>query len=174
MESGEKVPSKEYHPELISRRGELIAWIAASITLVGWLILQFTSTPVFFGLKILALLLFLAALSISLGNWMDRQTVLRIESNAIYFENGLRKVDLGWEEITRVEVIPSTWGNKVRVLGEKSHFDFRMLGEVKLQNEVKGRLGFEKGAEILETILAKAHLEETEGPDKDYLYYARK
>jgi hypothetical protein len=167
-------PAQEYHPELLSRRGELVAWIAASITLVGWLILQFTGTHVYFGLKILAVLLVLAALAISLGNWMDRQTLLRLEPDSIHFQNGLRKVTLKWEAILHVEVIPTTWGNKVRVLGEQSHFDFRTLGVVTLQNEVKGRLGFEKGTEILETILAKAHLEETEGPEKDYLYYARK
>ncbi len=72
-----------------------------------------------------------------------------------------------------MQVIPSAWGKKVRVIGKNGHFDFRTLGEVRLQGEVKGRLGFEKGEEILSQILAKANLKLAKDAENGE-YYSRK
>ena len=174
MENVDPTPTREFRPELLSRRGELIAWGLTLVTAAAWLILYFTQTPIFIGLKVLVVLLGFSALAISLGNWMDRRTLLRIESAGVYFENGLRKARLHWEEIRQVEVIPSSWGNKVRVLGEQAHFDFRTFGEVKMQGEVKGQLGFHEGEQILQTILQQAGLKETQGPEEGCMYYSRK
>jgi len=62
-----------------------------------------------------------------------------------------------------LQVIPSAWGKKVRVIGENGHFDFRTLGEVRLQGEVKGRLGFEKAKRILEPDPGKSQVKAGEG-----------
>lgn len=163
----------EFHPEKLSRRGELVAWISTLITVVGWVILSTLNYPVFIGLKVLCILLGFAALSISLGNWMDRRTILKLTQDGVHFENGLRKATLNWNEIESVEVVPSTWGKKVSVFGQKSHFDFRTLGEVKVQEEVKGLLGFEKGDEILKHILNMAQLKQKSSPKEGYYYYSK-
>lgn len=163
-------PGAEFLPEMLSRRGELVSWGLALLTLIAWLILWINARPVFLGLKALAILLALTGLLISLGNWMDRQTRLRIDLEGVAFENGLRKVFLRWEEIQRVEVFPSAWGSKVRVLAEEAHFDFRMLGEVTMQGEVKGRMGFADGEQILRHICKQANLKQTQGPGNSSYY----
>jgi hypothetical protein len=162
----------EYRPELLSRRGEYVAWGTALLAITAWLILHLTNTPVFGGLRFLAVLLALSGMAISLGNWMDRRTILRLEPDGVWFDNGLRQVMLHWSEIRQVQVYPSAWGKKVHVIGEKAHFDFRTLGEVTYQSEVKGRLGFEKGEEILGHILENARLKQVSGPENG-VYYAR-
>jgi len=161
----------EYRPELLSRRGEYVAWGTALLAIAAWLILYVTNTPVFGGLRLLAVLLVLSGMAISLGNWMDRRTLLRLEPDGVWFENGLRQVRLHWNKIRQVQVIPSNWGKKVHVIGEKTHFDFRTLGEVTYQGEVKGRLGFAQGEEILRHILENARLKQVPGPE-NCIYYA--
>jgi len=163
----------EYRPELLSRRGEYVAWGIALIVIAAWLILHLTNTPVFGGLTFLAVLLALSGVAISLGNWMDRRTVLRLDPEGVWFDNGLRQVLLRWSEIRQVQVYPSAWGKKVHVIGEKTHFEFRTLGEVLLQGEVKGRMGFKKGEEILGHILENTRLKQVPGPENGS-YYARK
>jgi hypothetical protein len=162
----------EYRPALLSRRGEFVAWGVALIAVAAWLVLRLTNTPVFGGLIFLIILMVLAGMAISLGNWMDRHTILRLEPDGVLFDNGLRQVMLHWSEIRQIQVYPSAWGNKVRVIGEKAYFDFRTLGEVIYQGEVKGRLGFEKGEQILDYILENARLKQVPGSENGS-YYAR-
>ncbi len=173
-----------FHPELTSRRGELIAWGVTLLVGAAWILLLSTGREVHFAVPFLAVVLLLAALSISLGNWMDRRTLLRIDDGGIAFRNGLRDVRLAWERIKQVQVLPARWGKKVQVVGEEAngqsaHFDFLTLGEVKVLGEVKGRIGFREGDRILEQILERSGLhrvdKEHAGPaaqNKSY-YYAR-
>jgi hypothetical protein len=172
MEPVSSSPCMEYRPELLSRRGEYIAWGIALVAIAAWLILHLTDTPVFGGLTFLTVLLALSGIAISLGNWMDRRTILRFEPDGVWYDNGLRQVMLHWSEIRQVQVYPSAWGRKVRVIGNQAHFDFRTLGEVIYQGQVKGRLGFEKGEEILRHILENARLKQVPGPENG-VYYAR-
>jgi hypothetical protein len=127
---------------------------------------------VLLGFKLLALVLAFSALVISLANWVDRKTCLILKPDGLHYENGLRKVDLNWSEILKVEVYPSNLGDKVRVTGEKGHFSFRTLGEVRFNGEVKGRMGFALGDEILKQVLKNAHLKATQGAGEGY-YYSR-
>jgi len=163
---------REYRPERLPRRGEWIAWGFSLTTLAVWLILALLEKPVFVGFKLLAGTLLLASLAISLGNWMDRRTFLRIEPQGLHFENGLRKISLPWEEIRAVEVYPSNLGDKVRVLGSQSSFNFRTLGEVRLRGDLKGRMGFSDGEQILRQVLRMAHLKEVRQSGEVY-YYSR-
>lgn len=171
MEDEELAAPHEYRPILLPRRGELIVWLCASMSAAAWLILQLAKAPIFIGLKILAALLILIAIATSLGNWIDRQTVLKIDSQGIRFENGLRHARLGWQSIRRVEVIPSSLGSRVRVLGEAAHFDFRTLAEVRLDGELKGQMGFQEGEKILKEIIRCASLKETSEAPDGCIYY---
>ncbi len=163
---------KEYRPELLSRRGELIAWGSTLILGIGGLVLRLGGQPVPGVVFFLGVFLLLAALSISLGNWMDRHTLIRLDGKGIEFSNGLRHVYLPWQEIRQVYVLPSRWGDKVQVFGARAYFHFRTLGEVKVQGEVKGRMGFEKGEEILGAILLNGQLHAVERPGEGN-YYVR-
>jgi hypothetical protein len=163
---------REFHPELLSRRGELTAWSLAFVMGLAWLVYSRSGQkglPVFLILE--AFLLF-SALSISLGNWMDRHTVIRLGTGGIEFENGLRKSSLKWEEVERIQVFPSAWGKKLQIIGGGSRFSFRTLGEVKYLGESRGRLGFAEGELILQRILESTHLGEMKKSNSGY-YYAR-
>jgi hypothetical protein len=163
--------SREFRPALLSRRGEWTAWVLVFAASVGlWFLNRGGYIPLwswfFWGF-----LLFSAA-SISLGNWLDRNTVICMEADGIRFENGLRRVRLRWLEVQKVAVLPARWGKAVQVIGEKSHFGFKTLGEVKFQGEVSGRTGFPQGQAILNTIVRQAGLVLVEESNNAY-YYAR-
>ncbi len=164
---------REYRPELISRRGEWTAWASALLVGIGWLVLRWFGRSIPIGMPLFAIVLMLAALSISLSNWVDRQTVMRLNEKWIEFHSGLRHVRLLWQEIQQVRVLPSRWGDKVQVIGERAHFSFRTLGEVWFQSELKGRMGFEKGDEILHEIIASSGLKRIAEQGGEGSYYAR-
>lgn len=164
--------SKEFRPELIPRKGERIAWLLLLLALVylgvgiwsddglTWVAISFVS------------LMFLSAGSITLGNWVDRKTVLRLDSKGVSFSNGLRNVSINWDEVREVRVLESAWGRRVQVRGTDSNFTFRTLGEVIMQGELKGRIGFAEGESILQKILESSGLQEIEATEK-IRYYAR-
>jgi hypothetical protein len=156
---------RDFRPELVSRRGELVAWGSALLVGGAWLALARSGQGVNPMVPILAVPLFLAALSISLGNWMERNTLLRLDREGVSFQNGLRNVALKWNEIHQVQVVPAQWSRKVRVVGEKGHFSFHTLGEVKVGGELKGRVGFAAGEIILKHILDRSGLREVAHPN---------
>jgi hypothetical protein len=164
--------NEELHPELISRRGEKNAWMLTFVVSVTMAFLQWRlgSIPVaawvFWGFMIFA------SLSTSLGNWMDRRTVLRTDGDRISFTNGVRHVDFGWDDIQKVNVIPLRWGKSVQVIGSSAHFEFRTLGEVQYQGEIRGRLGFAEGEAVLEHILKSTGLTLSK-EEKGRYYYSR-
>jgi hypothetical protein len=168
----------EYRPKLIPRRGELIAWLSSLIVGLGWVILSFFGQGVNFLIPIVFTLLSLIAASISLGNWMDRKTRLRLEPTGIEYHNGLRSVKLNWAEIKEVRVFPAQWGRKVQVIGEKAYFGFSTLGEVKIDNRLIGQTGFADGEMILERIIENAHFNQVQpsqaGLPENTYYYSRK
>lgn len=159
-----------YRPELLSRRGEWIAWGLALVVWISMLALLLRGIDVILAMPIVGILLILAALSISLGNWMDRKTFLTFDTDSIAFRNGLRNVSLNWQDIREVRVLPSRWGKKVQVVGENSYFEFRTLGKVNVQGEEKGSVGFAEGDKILHTIVQNSQLEKTKKKENGELY----
>lgn len=157
---------------MISRRGEAIAWFSAILVLGAWTTLVLTDNRVSWAVIVLGIVLLLSAFSISLSNWMDRRTELKISPKGIHFRNGLRDIDLGWDAIQSVRVSPAPWGKKIQVQGKSGHFNFHTLGEVKLGGEVKGKTGFSAGEDILRTIVLRAGLQIREQLGEEY-YYAR-
>lgn len=166
------VKEKIYRPVLTSRRAELIAWISSLLVVILWLVLGATGQQVMLAIPVIAVVLFAASLSISLGNLMDRKTELRIDNSRVAFTNGLRNVQMTWEEIQEVRTVPARWGKKVQVIGKKSYFGFQTLAEVSVLGEVKGRFGFVQGEDILRQIVLNSQLHIVERSGEGY-YYAR-
>jgi hypothetical protein len=163
--------NREFRPELLPRRGEWTAWTLTVAASVGmWFLNRSGYIPVWAWI-FWAFLLF-SGVSISLGNWLDRSTLIRLESDGIRFENGLRRVQLSWDEVQKIVVMPARWGKKVQVIGEKSHFGFKTLGEVHFQGELRGKTGFSGGQAILDLILRETELVLVEESNNAY-YYAR-
>ena len=153
---------QDFRPELLSRRGEYTAWILASVTFVVVLIFRARLPNLSFSAYLVLGFFLLASLSISLGNWMDRKTEIKIDDQGIKYKNGLRRSHLNWDQIIKVMVSPSQLGKKVHVIGADSHFHYRMMGEIKYQGQTRGRVGFPAGEEILQTILEHSDLILTE------------
>ena len=103
---------REFQPILLSRRGELFAWLTAILSILAWLILRWKVSALLSIIPFLAVFFVFAALSISFGNWVDRRTLLRLEPTGVSFRNGLRNVHLEWSEINRMEVLTPAWGAK--------------------------------------------------------------
>jgi hypothetical protein len=162
----------EFRPERFSRRGEITAWGLAVLSLLGWIGLSTRGIPIPWFFSALTIFIVIAALATSLSNWSDNHTLLRLENNGVQFENGLRHVYLTWEEIQKVQIFPSNMGDQVRVSGAQTFFIFRLLGEVSLRGQVRGRVGFAEGEHILNYILRETNLKRVELPDNKY-YYAR-
>ncbi len=163
--------TREFHPELLSRREEWTAWALALAVGLALLVLERAGSIPLWVWIFWGFLLFSGA-SISLGNWMDRRTILRLGSDSLHFENGLRVVSLAWSAVREVTVLPARFGRTVRVRGDSAHFEFMTLGELRIQGQVRGRTGFADGQLILDDILSKTRLDLVE-KSKDAYYYAR-
>jgi hypothetical protein len=149
--------SRTFTPELLPRRGELTAWVLTVAVALGF---YFLSRPGPLPPIAWIFIIFFAfsAISISLGNWMDRKTFIRIEPEGVVFENGLRKAHLTWEAVKEVRTSPARWGLSVQVVGESVHFAFSTLGEMQFRGRVRARTGFADGKLILDEIIRAAGL----------------
>ena len=163
--------AREFRPELMPRRGEFNAW-ALAIGLGFALYFAISTWPDLPGfLWIFEGVMIFSALAISLGNWMDRRTVLRIEADGIAFENGLRSVRLGWLEVQNVAVVQIRSGKRIQVQSDQSHFTFKTLTVMNLLGQAM-RSGFADGENILGRILQATNLKLTKESEGVY-YYAR-
>jgi len=164
---------RQYKPQLLPRRGEVTAWGLLALMLASWGLMKLLGVQTGLLTPLLALALLLAAGSISLGNWIDRHTLLHLDDQGIEFQNGLRHVHLDWQQIERVRVHPTAWGKRVQVFGAKTYFAFQTPGEVKYQGKVTGKTGFLRGDEILREIVLNSELEIVDQVGDSYEYERR-
>lgn len=176
--SSELAVVKEFFPERLPARGEVVAWALALVMAGAAAVLQWDASRwALLGLVLAGAFVFAAA-SISLGNWMDRRTVIRVDGAGVRFTNGVRRTALAWDEIRAVRVLPARWGaRQVQVIGAsaggRAHFEFRTLGVVRYQGQERGRTGFAEGDRILEIIVRMGRLQPAPGGEPGYWYYAR-
>jgi hypothetical protein len=161
---------REYRPLLASRRGEGLAWLSAGLVTLVWLALWLTNQPVYVLIPLAQSGFLLAAFLISLGNWVDRRTIILLDETGIRYKNGLRKVNLPWDQVLQVQVQPMSWGKRIQVKGDHGMFSFRTLAEVNMLGKLQGRFGFEKGDEILRQIVLNSGLRISEQSGEIYLY----
>ena len=168
----EQVQSREYRPALLSRRGEYTAWILAVVVSASLLALRNLNITLPWTAGVFVGIFLLAAVSISLGNWMDRRTVIRVDQPGLEYRNGLRQAFFSWGEVKEVQISPSSFGDQVHVVGDHTHFRFRLHADIRYKGEVRGQMGFPDGEEILELILEQNGLSPREG-DSPSRYYVR-
>lgn len=166
--------SLAYQPVSNSRRSEIQAWILTFVVAATIIFVPIESSMIKIGAFLMLGFFGLSALLISFGGWVDRRTFLRLDANGIDFRNGLRKVQFRWEDVEKVQVYPSNTGDKVLIFGNRSYFSFQTFGEVVRNDKVQGRIGFEKGEDILNAILDYSGLgNEQKQQAEDYYYYLR-
>ncbi len=147
-------------------------WVLAVVSLAALILLRSQVLVVTPWYTVFVVLLLLLAASTSLGNWMDRKTVLILRPTGLDFCNGLRDISLNWDEIQEVQVFPSRWGKQVHVVGTRSHFSFRTKSELTHKGKIRAKMGFEQGEYIIEQILKNSSLQETDQTGEGR-YYAR-
>jgi hypothetical protein len=150
--------AREFQPELMSRRGELLAWLAGLGLILSFLLGSDAWGPMPIMYWAFAIFIVFSAMSISLGNWMDRRSLIRLDSAGIAFENGLRSVRLTWPEVQNVAVVQSRSGKRVQIQGALTHFTFKTMSESTFGKYVM-RTGFAAGQEILEAVLSESGLQ---------------
>ncbi len=166
--------SQRYQPVRNSRKTEIQAWLLTFVLVVTIIFVPIESSVVKVGAYVLIGFFGLSAVLISFGGWVDRRTFLGLDENGIDFRNGLRNVQFRWEEVKKVQVHPSNAGDKVLIFGNRSYFSFQTFGEIVRNDEVQGRIGFEKGTEILYTIMHYSDLENKQKHQVEgYYYYLR-
>jgi len=165
--------AQEFHPVLTNRNGEALAWLAALGLGAAAIALRGQGGVWIGSLPYLAIFVGLIAASISLSNWMDRRTVLRLDAQGVFFTNGLRRVSLTWDQIDQISIFSGALGKRVQVVGGVQHFEFRYLSEVEVLGSTPGRLGFPDGVTILATILRETGLQRSPASQGDTVYYSR-
>jgi hypothetical protein len=168
----EHVRSQEFRPALLSRRGEVTAWILTVIASFSLIALRNLDLNIPWTAGAFVGIFLLAAMSISLGNWMDRRTVIRVDPSGLEYRNGLRRVIFLWGEVSEVQIAPSRFGDQVHVIGDHAHFRFRRHADIEYQGKVRGHMGFPDGHEILKIILDQNSLSLREG-EAPRQYYSR-
>ncbi len=163
--------NKTHIPELLPRQGEITAWLLALGAALGLFFLSQRQPLPFWAWFLFAILAF-SAVSISLGNWMDRKTSIRLADEGVYFKNGLRKTHLGWDQVLEVRTAPARWGTSVQVIAAKDHFAFSTLGEMQFQGQARGKTGFVAGKQIMDEIIRLSGLLKTTR-DGQFLKYSR-
>ncbi|MBN1668672.1 MAG: PH domain-containing protein [Anaerolineales bacterium] len=166
-------PDREFRPHLIPRSGERNAWLLTLLAVVAWLVMRLNFPDYALGALILVILLALSAVSISLGNWMDRQTLLALKPEGLSYRNGLRHLELQWDEIESVRVFSDRWGERVQVRAAGNHFVFRTLSEIHYKGELRGQMGFTAGDQILREIIRASQLQQQDADGENVRYYAR-
>ena len=163
--------SREFRPELMSRKAEWLAWLSSIGLFMGLIIVSSTAGPVSLLFWGFAYFLLFSAGSISLGNWMDRRSVLRIDADGVAYENGLRTVHFKWPDIQNVAVVPTKLGKRVQVQTAQAHFTFKTMGELAMAGQLF-RAGFADGDEILARILEQTKMV-VKAEQDGMTYYAR-
>jgi hypothetical protein len=168
----------EVRPERFSRQGEAMAWGLTILAMVGWGLIAGRGLRAPLLYQLISGFVTLTALSLSLTNWVDRSTVIRLDDEGVRFENGLRKVRLRWNEVLRVQVVPMNLGKLVRVVGARTYFTFRTLAEVSLHGKTRSKVGFAAGDQLLQEILERSGLHSMPPVDagerpSDGYYYSR-
>lgn len=162
----------EFHPEKMSRRSEIILWALTLVTLAVLVILKVIGSELSGWNLAFAGFMLLTAGSISFGNWMDRKTVLILGPEGLSFRNGLRAIQLDWDQVQAIQVIPTQWGDQAIVSGAETRFSFRTLSEISRKGEVRSRMGFAQGVFIIEQIVKHGGLTKIDQPEAGR-YYAR-
>lgn len=160
-----------YKPRINSRRPELMAWIF-SLSIILFLIAQPQTGFFAIGGVILAVFFIFSALTISIGNWVNRKTELSFNKDEICFYNGIRKTCFQWEDITRMEIYPGRFNDKISLLKEAERLNFDVIGSNETIPPSSPRYGFEEGEKILDIILDRTNLVNQRYEGQGYYYYS--
>ena len=137
-----------------SRQGEIIAWMLfIFLALVTVFLSSRTGLNTWY--LIFDLFFLLSAILVSFGNYVNRSTRMVLTEDNIKFFNGIRKIQMAWEQIDEVLEVPSRMGPKIWIIGNGKRIAFQKNSVIKWKEEIRDRIGFEESDEIMDIIMKK-------------------
>jgi hypothetical protein len=154
-----------FRPAPVDRRGEGVAWLL-SLALAGGLFLlrRLSGGVPWLGLVFLALLVALAAL-VSIGNWLEARTSIRIDGDGIEERTPLRSVRLAWGEVAELWAWPASLGWRILVRGAGGQILFRTGERMSSPRGAELRLGFPEGERMAAHVRSASRLSLPERQD---------
>ncbi len=117
--------SETFTPIAMDRQGERMAWSLAMALLALLIYLRWSMQIRLTALLVIFVLLFLAAILISFGTWMERRTRIDLSPEGMRYKNPLRDRWIRWEDLTRIHAYPRGSGWRVLVESSIANFSFQ-------------------------------------------------
>ena len=157
-----------FRPAGANRRGEALAWICA----LGFALVAFVGSwrggqPVRFSAE-LALFFVIAGAWISFGNWIDRDSEVRLTAGGIRYHSPLRTVQLGYADVQELWAIPSAASWRVIVRGLGGQFAFRTATEFRWGQRSLSA-GYPEGERLAALIRSRAGLSQPSPSDGEWV-----
>jgi hypothetical protein len=161
-ERPDQIEDRTFRPVAPPRRGELLAFIFAGGLILVVLLRAMVMSEISYLPLFLAGLFLLAAILIAYGNWMERNTWIRIDADGVVFHKPIREINMRWDEIEELRSSRYRGGWSVMVTGGISRFIFH--SEIRMQSSFGGevRTGFPQGEHVAAVIRKNAGLGDPE------------
>ncbi|NIM92458.1 MAG: hypothetical protein GTO18_01920 [Anaerolineales bacterium] len=158
-----------FQPRSESRRGELIAWIAAVVIGILLAILYSQSGQIncFIGL-LFAFFLF-AGLLMTYSHWVDSRITIRVTPEELDYKSPFRVVNLKWNEVAEVRVIKAGRSYRVIVRGKEAYFAYRVAPKTEDESDPIRMLGLPRGDELTRIICGMAELGEPKEQEDEWV-----
>lgn len=147
-----------FRPAIGSRRGEWIAWGCAAAVALLLLVLALLDYPLSGWALFFEVLFLLAGTLISFSNFVERNTEVHLDAAGVRYSSPLRKVALGWGEITKLWSLPFGDAWRVLVIGENRAFNFRTPATLRSGRSASMDIGFPDGERMASMIVGMSGL----------------
>jgi hypothetical protein len=109
------------------------------------------------GLGLFVLFL-VGAVMVSFGNWIDRQTRIRIDADQVEFHSPLRRLAIAWERVESLTAVPTASGWRILVAGNGEFFQFRTESVLGQGTDAAMPVGVQGGERLARLICSNAGL----------------
>lgn len=147
-----------FRPAKVSRQGELIAWGSAFAIGIGLGIYYIktqeiqiiTSGMLFFFLSAGAL--------ISFGAWVDKRTIIRVNSQRLIYRSPFKELNLNWDQILQVRATQARRLWRIIVASRDAHFRLRVSTSASEEENLTDFLALPDGERLVQIISGMAGL----------------
>jgi hypothetical protein len=149
---------RTFSPAAVDRRGEGVGWLLTAGLAAGLAVIFWRSGGVpWLGLVLLVILIGLSSL-VSLGNWLESNTTIRLDVAGIEERQPLHSVALRWDEILELWAWPASRGWRILVRGTGGQILFRTGERLVSARGPELRLGFPQGEQLAARVRNAAQL----------------
>lgn len=157
-QSLDQAEAETFRPWIGSRRGEAIAWGCALVLGVLLVFLFRRGEPLpCMGMGLFAFLV-LAAATMSFSNWLERNTFIEVDRDAVTYASPIRNARLEWKHIERLAAAKTGTSWRILVSGDEGYFQYRTEGVVGGGTRSPLQIGVRDGERLTALIRGRADL----------------